>query len=114
MNRQPPPQLKARLWIAGLGVVFFALSPFSLIKSLTAAAFYSAWYGTARMAPELSYAQRRADRFYLLPLALTVLASGFLASIIRLERISSNRFRLVARYVVALALSVFATGVFVW
>ena len=81
-------------WIVGV-VASGLLSALSFIKFLEAPIFYSAWYG-------------------LLSLALTLLASCFMARLIRPEAISSAGFiGMIARYILALVLSIFATGVLV-
>jgi hypothetical protein len=100
--------------MAGLTVALFALSALSFIRFAVAAAFYSAWYGVPRLAAELTEVNRRGDIFFLASLALLLLAARCVASFIRVSAISSVRLRLVTRYVVALALSIFATGMFIW
>jgi hypothetical protein len=107
-------QPKRKLWIVGLAVILFALSALSFIKFLVAAAFYSAWYGVPRMTAELANVNRRGDIFFLISVALILLAAGCVASFVQVAAISSDGFRLVARYVIALVLSVVATGMFVW
>jgi hypothetical protein len=114
MDQPSLPQLKRKLWIAGLAIILVAFSALSFIKFAVAAAFYSAWYGTPRLAAELARANRRGDIFFLASLVLVVLAAGCVASFVHLAAISSDGFRLIARYLVALTLSVIATGVFVW
>jgi hypothetical protein len=98
----------------GVVLALLALAALSFVKFLGAAFFYSDWYGLPRMAAEIAKAKRLADRFFLISLALTLLGTGFMASFIRLEAISSDGFRVVARYISALAFCVLATGVFVW
>ena len=114
MDQPSLSQLKRKLWIAGLAVILFAFSALSFIKFTVAAAFYSAWYGVPRMAAELANVNRRGDMFFLISVALLLLAAGCVTYFVQLAAISSDGFRLVARYVIALALSVVATGLFVW
>jgi hypothetical protein len=114
MDQPSPPQLKRKLWIAGLAVILFVFSALSFIKFTVAAAFYSAWYGVPRMAAELANVNRRGDMFFLISVALLLLAAGCVTYFVQVAAISSDGFRLVARYVIALALSVVATGMFVW
>lgn len=104
----------ASLWVAGLAFVLCLLSALSFIEFLVAAAFYSAWYGMPGLAAKLTEVNRRGDIFFLASLALTLLAAACVASFIQLSGISSDGLRLVARFVVALSLSVFGAGIFVW
>jgi hypothetical protein len=101
-------------WIVGVIFALLVLAALSFVKFLGAAFSYSDWYGLPHMAAEIANAKRLADRFFLFSLVLTLLATGFMASFIGLEAISSGGFRMVARYISALAFCVFATGVFVW
>ncbi|MGB7602939.1 MAG: hypothetical protein WBM24_21735 [Candidatus Sulfotelmatobacter sp.] len=114
MDQPSLTQLKRKLWIAGLAIILFLFSALSFIKVLAAASIYSAWYGVPRMAGELADVNRRGDVFFLISVALVLLAAGCVTYFIQIEAISSDRFRLVARYVIALALSVVATGMLVW
>jgi hypothetical protein len=114
MDQPSLPQLKRKLWVAGLAVILFAISALSFIKFLAAAAFYSAWYGVPHMAVELANVNRRGNMCFLISAPLLLLAAGCVTYFVPVATISSNRFRLVARYAIALALSVVATGMFVW
>ena len=109
--------LNRKLWIAVLAAIFFLLSAVSMLKFLAAAAFYSAWYGVPRMAAELANVNWRADMFFLISVALLLLAAGCVTYFVQIdaisEAISSAAIKLVARYFVALVLSVFATGILI-
>lgn len=100
-------------WIVASGVVLTALSALSFVNSIGAAFAYSDWLGLPAMANKIAGAKLRADFFFLLSLALALVASIIVASLIRLEAIEHRGFRVVARYITALAVCVFATGIFV-
>jgi hypothetical protein len=114
MDLQPLSLLKTRFWIAALAAILPAFSALFFIRSMTNAAFYSAWYGTPRLASELAYANRQAEIFFFVSLALALLATGCMAPFLRFAAISSDGFRITVRYIASLAISVIATAVFVW
>jgi hypothetical protein len=101
-------------WTSGIAFALIVFSAFSFVKVIGAAAFYSAWYGTTGRAGELASANSRAYLFFI-SLALTTLAGGLLAPLIRFERLAGGGpFSVVTRYVLALILAVCSTVAFVF
>jgi hypothetical protein len=104
------PLLKLIARIA-LAVVAVVLAILSFLQFLGAAAFYSAWYGRPGLAVELARASRRGNFFFLLSLVLEFAAASAIAPLIGISVLGSARFKVVARFLVALFLSLLATGV---
>src|SRR5690348_18349408 len=113
MNRKPSPRRTSKFLIAGLALVFLGFSALSFIRFGMNAAFYSAWYATPRVAAELADVNRRGEFFFTISVALLLLAAGCVAPFISVGA-ESIWVRLTARYVAALVLAVFTTGILVW
>lgn len=108
-----------RWWLLLPVALLGLLSAYLAVKSIGAAAFYSAWGPITSATPldkaaQLTDANHRAHIFFMSSVTLTVLTTFLIAPIIRLSSISSDGFRLIARYIMAFVLSVLATGILVW
>jgi len=104
------PPLKPIVRIA-LATVAVVLAILSFLQFLGAAAFYSAWSGRPGLAVELASANRRGDFFLLLSVVLEFAVASAIAPLIGVSVLGSARFKVVARFLVALFLSLLATGV---
>src|SRR6202035_5658515 len=94
-------------------------SAYLFVKFIGAAAFYSDWGPITNATPpdkaaQLAYASHRAHVFFLCSVAVSALSALLMTPVIQLNRIAARRFRLVARYFLALVLCVLATGVLLW
>ncbi len=110
---------RRRWWLLAPAVFLSLLSAYLFVRFIGAAAFYSDWgpitsVTTTNKAAELTYASHRAHVFFLRSVAVAALAALLMAPVIQLSGISSKGFRLLARYLLALALCLLTTGVLVW
>lgn len=122
-NGSPRPDCatwRRRRWIVIPVLLLCTLAAYLFNKAMGAAAFYSAWGPITSTTPadkisELAYADRRAQVFFLYSAAVVGLAALLLACVIRLRRVGLAGYGgIVARYVLALAMCLVATSVFVW
>ena len=97
-----------------LAITATGLAILSFLNFAGAAAFYSAWFGRPGVEAQLARANRRGDFFFLLSLAFELVTAAAIAPFIELSGLGSAGFKVVARYLVALLLSLLATGVLVW
>ena len=86
----------------------------SFLKFVGWAATYSDILGLPTKLAKVEFAHGQARLFLWIFLLFEGLMTWVMASLIRLEGMSSDNFRIVARCIVALAFSLFATGILIW